>query len=116
MALVHNSLILHGVRAVATQNLPVKWSKSLNPCTASRHACTLHAPTWKKKKLDEALHDAYQAGCTNILALRGDPPREREKWEATAGGFRYAKDLVKYIREKYGDHFDIGVARIFGRV
>ncbi|KAJ6172318.1 Methylenetetrahydrofolate reductase 1 [Penicillium chermesinum] len=41
--------------------------------------------------------------------LRGDPPREKETWEATDGGFRYAKDLVKYIREKYGNHFDIGV-------
>ncbi|KAF1913327.1 methylenetetrahydrofolate reductase-domain-containing protein [Ampelomyces quisqualis] len=64
----------------------------------------------EKSKLDEALRDAYQSGCTNILALRGDPPREREKWEATAGGFRYAKDLVKYIRDQYGNHFDIGVA------
>jgi len=63
-----------------------------------------------KSKIDAALQDAYNSGCTNILALRGDPPREKEKWEATTGGFRYAKDLVKYIREKYGDHFDIGVA------
>ncbi|KAI9678326.1 MAG: hypothetical protein M1817_006272 [Caeruleum heppii] len=64
----------------------------------------------EKGKVDAALKEAYKAGCTNILALRGDPPREQEKWEATEGGFRYAKDLVKYIREKYGDHFDIGVA------
>jgi methylenetetrahydrofolate reductase (NADPH) len=64
----------------------------------------------EKSKLDEALKEAYRAGCTNILALRGDPPREKEKWEATAGGFRYAKDLVKYIRDTYGNHFDIGVA------
>ncbi|KAH7120824.1 methylenetetrahydrofolate reductase 2 [Dendryphion nanum] len=64
----------------------------------------------EKSKLDDALKEAYQAGCTNILALRGDPPREKEKWEATAGGFRYAKDLVKYIRDRYGNHFDIGVA------
>ena len=64
----------------------------------------------ERSKLDEALNDAYQAGCTNILALRGDPPREREKWEATQGGFRYAKDLVKYIKDRYGNHFDIGVA------
>ncbi|TGZ85727.1 methylenetetrahydrofolate reduct [Ascodesmis nigricans] len=63
-----------------------------------------------KEKVDEALEAAYKAGCQNILALRGDPPREKEKWEADPNGFRYAKDLVKYIREKYGDHFDIGVA------
>lgn len=62
-----------------------------------------------REKVDAALDSAYKAGCTNILALRGDPPREKEKWEAAQGGFRYAKDLVKYIREKYGNHFDIGV-------
>lgn len=62
------------------------------------------------EKVDNALSEAYKAGCTNILALRGDPPREQEKWEAVEGGFRYAKDLVTYIKKKYGNHFDIGVA------
>ncbi|KAJ5753610.1 uncharacterized protein N7511_007763 [Penicillium nucicola] len=61
------------------------------------------------EKVDQALQAAYKAGCTNILALRGDPPRDQEVWEAADNGFRYAKDLVKYIREKYGNHFDIGV-------
>jgi methylenetetrahydrofolate reductase (NADPH) len=63
-----------------------------------------------KDKVDEALQRAYRAGCTNILALRGDPPREAEKWKATEGGFVYAKDLVTYIKSRYGNHFDIGVA------
>ncbi|KAF9253912.1 hypothetical protein DTO013E5_2039 [Penicillium roqueforti] len=61
------------------------------------------------EKVDQALQAAYKAGCTNILALRGDPPRDKETWEATDNGFCYAKDLVKYIRDKYGNHFDIGV-------
>ena len=64
----------------------------------------------EKGMVDEALRQAYKAGCTNILALRGDPPREKEKWQAKKGGFRYAKDLVGYIKSRYGDHFDIGVA------
>ncbi|KAF8850002.1 methylenetetrahydrofolate reductase-like protein [Acephala macrosclerotiorum] len=63
-----------------------------------------------ENKVNEALNNAYKAGCTNILALRGDPPREKEKWEATEGGFQYAKDLVRHIRQRYGKHFDIGVA------
>lgn len=62
------------------------------------------------EKVNDALQHAYKAGCTNILALRGDPPRENEKWQATEGGFQYAKDLVKHIRDTYGDHFDIAVA------
>jgi methylenetetrahydrofolate reductase (NADPH) len=63
-----------------------------------------------KEKVDDALRNAYKAGCTNILALRGDPPREKEKWVATDEGFKYARDLVQYIRKTYGNHFDIGVA------
>ena len=63
-----------------------------------------------KGRVDEALKEAYKAGCQNILALRGDPPRENEKWEADPLGFRYAKDLVKHIRDTYGDYFDIAVA------
>ncbi|POS83635.1 hypothetical protein EPUL_004896 [Erysiphe pulchra] len=63
-----------------------------------------------KEKVDDALRGAFKAGCTNILALRGDPPRQQEKWTATDGGFHYAKDLVKYIRQEYGEYFDIGVA------
>ncbi|KAK3353127.1 methylenetetrahydrofolate reductase-domain-containing protein [Lasiosphaeria hispida] len=63
-----------------------------------------------EEKVNDALRKAYKAGCTNILALRGDPPREKEKWEATEGGFQYARDLVAHIRKIYGNHFDIGVA------
>lgn len=62
-------------------------------------------------QIDEALEDAYNSGCQNILALRGDPPLNAPNgWQPIEGGFNYAKDLVKYIRAKYGDHFDIGVA------
>ncbi|RYP75178.1 hypothetical protein DL770_007465 [Monosporascus sp. CRB-9-2] len=63
-----------------------------------------------EEKVNDALAKAYKAGCTNILALRGDPPREKEKWVATEEKFQYARDLVAHIREKYGNHFGIGVA------
>ncbi|KAI1470335.1 methylenetetrahydrofolate reduct [Daldinia caldariorum] len=63
-----------------------------------------------EEKINDALRRAYKAGCTNILALRGDPPREKEQWVATDGRFKYARDLVAHIRKLYGNHFDIGVA------
>ncbi|KAI1379525.1 methylenetetrahydrofolate reduct [Hypoxylon crocopeplum] len=63
-----------------------------------------------EEKINDALRKAYKAGCTNILALRGDPPREKEQWVATDGGFQYARDLVAHIRKTYGNHFNIGVA------
>lgn len=70
--------------------------------------------------IDEALDECRSAGIRNILALRGDPPREEYKDPVTdstpqqtpAEGeeFVWAVDLVKYIRRKHGDYFCIGVA------
>jgi methylenetetrahydrofolate reductase (NADPH) len=60
--------------------------------------------------VDIALESAKNYGIRNILALRGDPPKGQDKWVATEGGFNCALDLVKHIREKYGDYFGIGVA------
>ncbi|CCE83153.1 Piso0_003725 [Millerozyma farinosa CBS 7064] len=61
----------------------------------------------KIELIDEALEKAYESGCQNILALRGDPPLDGSE---STGDFKYAKDLILYIRKKYGDHFNIGVA------
>lgn len=57
--------------------------------------------------IDEALEKAYASGCQNILALRGDPPLDGSE---STGDFKYAKDLIHYIKRKYGDHFNIGIA------
>jgi methylenetetrahydrofolate reductase (NADPH) len=46
-------------------------------------------------------------GCKNILALRGDPPGGGE-FQPASGGFEYAAQLVRFIREQ-GD-FSTGVA------
>lgn len=69
--------------------------------------------------IDETLEAAKEIGIRNVLALRGDPPRNEEysntPCDGTANGtggreFEFAVDLVKYIREKHGDYFCIGVA------
>lgn len=45
----------------------------------------------------------------NIMALRGDPPKGTEKFVAVEGGFRYASELVDYLRREF-PRFGIGVA------
>ncbi|KAG0346138.1 hypothetical protein BG004_002383 [Podila humilis] len=61
-------------------------------------------------KVDDALAEAKRAGIQNILALRGDPPRGQEYWTQVDDTFVHAIDLVRYIRQQYGDYFCIGVA------
>ncbi|KAJ3023694.1 UNVERIFIED_CONTAM: hypothetical protein HDU68_008497 [Siphonaria sp. JEL0065] len=63
-----------------------------------------------KEKIDSALKQCKDVGIMNILALRGDAPHGQTTWTATEGGFANAIDLVRYIREQYGDYFCIGVA------
>jgi len=50
---------------------------------------------------------AYQAqGIRRLVALRGDVP----SGEVSAGDFRYAVELVEFIRAETGNHFHIEVA------
>lgn len=63
-----------------------------------------------KEKLEEALDSLKAAGVQNILALRGDPPHGQETFVTTEGGFSCALDLIRFIREKFGDYFGIGCA------
>jgi methylenetetrahydrofolate reductase (NADPH) len=57
----------------------------------------------EKEKIDKALAGCVEAGITNILALRGDPPQGQTVWHATEGGLTCALDLVKYIRKSYAN-------------
>lgn len=60
-------------------------------------------------KVVEGLEGAKARGIRNILALRGDPPAGKE-WTACEDGFSHATDLVRFIKEEYGDFFSICVA------
>ncbi len=55
----------------------------------------------------ELLEKIRSLDCKNILALRGDPPGGGE-FQPVAGGFEFASQLVRFIRES-GD-FSVGVA------
>jgi len=61
-----------------------------------------------KNELAELLADYRDAGIENILALRGDAPEGMDRFEAVAGGFSYATDLISFLREQ-GD-FSIACA------
>ncbi len=46
----------------------------------------------------------------NLLCLRGDPPQGATTYNPPPDGFRYANELVSFVREKTGDEFSLGVA------
>lgn len=56
--------------------------------------------------LREILHRYREAGIRHLVALRGDLP----SGSLDAGSFRYASDLVRFIRHETGDWFHIDVA------
>lgn len=113
---------LHRMLALKPLFLTVTWGaggltseKSLDLAATCQSA--LEIPTvlhltctnTNKEIIDNALKTAKNAGIRNILALRGDPPRTEEYWTPDCN-FSNAVDLVRYIKQQYGDYFCIGVA------
>jgi len=58
-----------------------------------------------RENIREILHDYKNAGIRRIVALRGDLPSGM----AEIGEFRYANELVEFIRQETGDHFHLEV-------
>lgn len=54
--------------------------------------------------LNELRHNHVE----NVLALRGDPPKGVEKFSPTKGGFAFASELTRFVREQ--GHFCVGGA------
>lgn len=59
-----------------------------------------------KEEIRELLKKYQNQGIKRLVALRGDVP----SGEASAGDFRYAAELVAFIRAETGNHFHIEVA------
>lgn len=61
------------------------------------------------EQLRTYLAEAWRRGVTNVVALRGDPPKGETEFRAVAGGLRYANELVSLIRREFAE-FGIAVA------
>ena len=68
-------------------------------------------------EIDAILTRYAKAGVSNVLALRGDPPKDQPNYDWSQGDFRYASELVACIKKfnESGKHpdprgFGIGVA------
>ncbi len=100
-----------GSTATKSLELAEICQRQLGVTTCLHLTCT----NMDRSLVDEALGEAKALGIRNILALRGDPPRNEEYRrdpEPTPGEgeFVWAIDLVRYIRKHHGNYFCIGVA------
>jgi methylenetetrahydrofolate reductase (NADPH) len=53
------------------------------------------------KDIDGILAQLQKAGIENILALRGDPPQGQPNFDFSRGQFKFARELIQYIRQKW---------------
>jgi methylenetetrahydrofolate reductase (NADPH) len=75
--------------------------------------CVCH----REREVEEILQRYVVANVSNIMALRGDLPQDRPEYDRSSDDFRYAIDLVRFIR-RFNDRgihpdrrgFGIGVA------
>lgn len=56
-----------------------------------------------------SVDELVEQGFSNLMALRGDPPRGEKFFKPAQDGFRYASELVAFLRERH-PHLCIGVA------
>jgi len=61
-----------------------------------------------KDEIHGVLTRLEQAGIENIIALRGDPPRDQTNFVPVKGGFSHASDLIHHISRNFS--FDVAAA------
>ncbi|MEK7950251.1 methylenetetrahydrofolate reductase [NAD(P)H] [Luteolibacter soli] len=96
-----------------THELVVKIKQTTSVPPVPHLTCVGHS----EPQIEEILRRYAAAGVSNILALRGDPPRDWPNYDWSDCDFRHAADLVRFIRKfnESGAHpdprgFGIGVA------
>lgn len=88
-----------------TQDISIKIQNEEKISVMSHLTCIGHI----KAEIDEILNEYKAAGIKNILALRGDVPANTAP-ESIHSDFKYAAELVEYIKNGFGDTFSVGCA------
>ena len=88
-----------------TKNLVVDIQNELEINTVAHLTCV----NASKDETREVLDFYHENNIQNILALRGDPPRDEERFTASLNGFEYAAELVAFTKKHYPE-MSVGVA------
>jgi methylenetetrahydrofolate reductase (NADPH) len=93
-----------GSTRAKTADLVIRIQRELGLTAMAHVTCTGQTA----EELAETLERLAVEGIENVLALRGDPPRDQPDWRPVPGGFRHASDLARFIRGRWP--FSIGGA------
>ncbi len=96
-----------------THDLVIKIKETTGTPPVPHLTCIGHT----EEEIESILVRYADAGVGNILALRGDPPHDQPNYDRSQDDFKFASDLVRFIKKfnKSGKHpdprgFGIGVA------
>src|SRR5262245_63451210 len=99
-----------GSQRERTHDLVVRIQRETSLTAVSHLTCVCHT----RDEIAAILDRYATSGIENILALHGDPPRSLANYRRENDAFRYAAELVKFIRAHdaapNGREFGIGVA------
>ncbi len=84
-------------------------AKNIQNLTGMETMMHLTCSRLSRREIGDVLQATRQRGIQNIMALRGDAAGGGA-WQPHPEGFRFATDLVRFIRESHGDYFGIAVA------
>ncbi len=83
----------------------LQWLKQETDLSVMSHLTCIGAT---RASMDALLRDYHDHGIENILALRGDRPKNAPDFDPARGEFNYARDLVEFVKKD--GHFSIAVA------
>lgn len=80
--------------------------KAYNIPSMAHLTCISHS----KDEIHEIVKKAKVKGIQNILALRGDPPRDNPNLVPGIDNYKHSSELITFLRQEYKDNFCLGVA------
>ena len=97
-----------GTTRANTLRIVSRIKKEIGMEAAAHLTCVGHT----RDEIENLLGDLQRSGVENIVALRGDPPKGETEFKPVPKGFRYASELVAFIRThpKFGAAFSLAVA------
>ncbi len=97
-----------GTTRANTLRIVTKIKNEIGIEAAAHLTCVGHT----RDEIETVLGDLLASGVENIVALRGDPPKGETEFKPVPHGFRYAAELVRFIRNrpKFSKAFALAVA------